>query len=117
MPIAIADDNDDFLDEDSSYNFRQLMDTLLANKDIIVTVPSDQVVLLRAGLIMRKSKDNKKAVRNGLLPNDEMLSFQIYPAKDKLTKQDLIGQTCIRVKLAPKRSITVLDIEVPDDGF
>lgn len=117
MPIDIADDSEEFLDEDSSYNFRQLMDTLVENKDIIVTVPTEQVVALRAGLIMRKSKDNKKASRSGLLPNDEVLSFLVYPAKDKDTQKELVGQTCVRVKLSAKRSITVIGIEVPDNGF
>lgn len=115
--INIADDNDDFVDEESSYNFRQLMDAIVANKDLIVTVPSDQIPQLRAGLIMRKSKDNKIATRKGMLPNDEVLSFEVYPAKDKDTKKDLVGQHCLRVRLSPRKSITVLNIEVPDDNF
>ena len=110
-------EDDDFVDEDSSYNFRQLMDALTANKDLIITVPSDQVDMLKAGLIMRKSKDNKIASRRNLIPSDEVLSFKIYSARDKETKEVIEGQHCVRVKLSARKSITVLEIEVPDNDF
>ena len=114
---SLIEEEDDFLEEDTSYNFRQLMDMLTESKDIILTIPSDQEDALRSGLIMRKSKDNKKAVRSGLLPLEEVLSFLSYPAKDKKTGEIILGQTCLRVKLAPKKSINILSIEIPDNDF
>ena len=116
-PIDFPDDDEEFLEEDTSYNFRQLMDMLLANKDIILTIPSDQEEALRSGLITRKSKDNKMAMRKGLLPMDDVLSFISYPAKNKQTGEILAGQTCLRIKLAAKKSVNILSIEIPDDSF
>ena len=110
-------EDDDFVDEDSSYNFRQLMDALTSNKDLIITVPSDQVDMLKSGLIMRKSKDNKIASRKNMIPSDEVLSFKVYPATVKGTKEVIPGQHCVRVKLSARKSITVLEIEVPDNDF
>ena len=111
-----APDNDELLpEEDNSYTFRQIMDTLLMQNELIVTVPTGQVAALKAGLVMRKSKDNRKAVRTGLLPTDKMLSFSDYPAVDKATKKPIPDQTCVRVKLVDKKAINILSLEVPDN--
>lgn len=110
-------EDDEFLEEDTAYNFRQLMDMIAESKDVILTIPCDQEEALRSGLITRKSKDNKKAVRAGLLPVEEVLSFVSYPAKNKETGEIIVGQTCLRVKLAAKKSVNILSIEVPDDSF
>lgn len=113
----LDEDDDGFLEEDTTYNFRQLMDMIVLNKDVIFTIPSDQEEPLRAGLIMRKGRDNKMAIRRGLLPIDEVLSFNSYPAKDPTTKKQIKGQVCLRVKLAPRKSVTILNVEVPDNTF
>lgn len=110
-------DTEDLPEEDNSYTFRQIMDTLLMQNELIVTVPTKQVAALKAGLVMRKSKDNRKAVRSGLLPTDRVLSFNDYPALDKETKKPIEGQTCVRVKLIDKKAINIIALEVPDNEF
>lgn len=122
MTIDKAIDNDDMLeeeammDEDSSYTFRQLMDLLLEKKEVIVTVPSSQVNILRKGLSMRKNKDNRIAEAKGLLKNEEVLSFTSYPAMDSDMRL-IANQSSVRIKLAPKKSVTILNVVVPDDSF
>lgn len=115
MATNFVEDSEDFQEEDSSYNFRQLMDSLILHKELIITVPSDQVKALKDGLIMRKSKDNRKTKAQGLLPTDDVLSFATYVPKDKETGKEISGQMAVRVKLGPKKSVNVLSMEVPDN--
>ena len=110
-------DEDSFVEEgETTYNFRELMDQVYKAEDIILTVPSDQVDLLRAGLITRKSKDNAKAKSAGLPPDNKVLSFLVYQAKDK-NNADIPGVMDVRVKLGPKKSVTVLEMRIPNDEF
>jgi hypothetical protein len=104
-------------EESNAYTFRQIMDTLLLQPELIVTVPTSQVEALKSGLVMRKSKDNRKAIRCGLLPEERILSFTDYPAVDKDTKEKIPDQTCVRVKLVDKKSVNIIAMEVPDDEF
>lgn len=103
------------MEEDNLYNFRQLMDTLVIHKELIITVPTEQVKQLKNGFIMRKSKDNKLLQRKKLIPDDEVLSFATFPKKEEGTLKIVEGQTCVRVKLGPRKSINVLDIKIPDN--
>lgn len=109
-------DEDDFKEEDSSYNFRELMDCLYADKDLILTIPADQEQLLRAGLIIRKAKDNAKLKSADVKGDGDVLSFLSYPAKDK-TGAERPDIRDVRVKLAPKKSVTVLEMRRPNDEF
>jgi hypothetical protein len=124
MPIERVDPNLETEDEDlfqeegdgTEYNMRELMDQVYKLKDCIITVPSDQVPLLKQGLITRKGKDNAKAKSGGLLPDQSVLSFLAYPAKDSKGKE-LDGITDVRIKLGPKKSVSVLEIRVPSDDL
>lgn len=115
-PMDGIDDDDAFKEENEQYNFRELMDQVYQNEDIIFTVPDDQVELLRGGLITRKSKDNAKAKSAGLPSDNKVLSFLSYPAKDKKGKL-IPGASDVRVKLGPKKSVVILEIRIPSDEF
>lgn len=108
-------DSDDFMEEDNLYNFRQLMDTLVLHKELIITVPTEQVKQLKNGFVMRKSKDNKLLQRKKLIPDNEVLSFTVFPKKDDVTQKLVPGETCVRVRLGPRKSINVLEIKIPDN--
>jgi hypothetical protein len=100
--------------EGVSYTFRELMDALIDQRDMILTVPSDQVDMLRNGLTTRKAKDNQKLSRAGIKVGTEVLSFLVYPAKDK-NGIEIMGQTCIRVKLGQRKAVSILSMEIPDN--
>ena len=102
------------LDDATEYNFRELMDEVGKMNDLIITVPADQVDLLRQGLITQKSKDNAKAKSAGLIPDNMILAFLVYPAKDKDGKER-DGIMDVRVKMRPKKSVSVLDMRIPND--
>lgn len=119
MDLGIdPNDDDSFLDgeDELAYNFRELMDLLVDKRDIILTVPTDQVDSLKKGLYARKGKDTYKLNRAGVKAGNDVLQFLTYPAKDKDGKE-IFGQTCVRVKLGPRKSVTIINIEVPDDNF
>jgi len=111
-------DEDSFREEgdENTYNFRELMDQVYQLQDCIMTVPADQVEALRSGLIIRKGKDNAKLKSSGLPGDNKVLSFLVYPAKDKNGKE-IPGLMDVRIKLGPKKAVTVLDIRVPNDEF
>jgi hypothetical protein len=109
---GLEDVDDQFVEEgDNEYTMRELMDQVYELKDCIITVPSDQVEILKQGLIMRKGKDNAKLKKNDITTTPDVLSFLVTPNK---TEQ---GYSDVRVKLAPKKSVTVKDIRVPSDDF
>ena len=99
-------------DEITEYNFRELLDALNEYKDLILTIPSDQVTELRDGFQARKSKDNYAMKKKGVLPPPEVLDFTIYPARDS-NNVEIEGQTCVRVKLLPRKSIDIIKMEIP----
>lgn len=120
-PIELPDindppDDDTFQEEDISYNFRELMDLLLEKKDIIITVPTDQVEILKKGLYARKSKDTYKLTKAGVKAGTDILSFLTYFYKNEDGTEDK-DKTCVRVKLGARKSVTVLNIEIPDDSL
>lgn len=117
--LATADADDDlFQEEDSVYNFRQLLDQVSSSpeNDIIFTIPSDQIETLKQGLIRRKSKDATKLRDAGLTPDNLALSFLVYASKDADGK-DIPGQTDVRVKMRPRMGVTILDIRIPNDDL
>ena len=100
-------------DENTSYDFTELYNTVVQNKDIILTIPRDQVELLKKGLSVKKSKENQKLKSAGLVASNEAFSFLTYD--DEETKET--ENTKVRVKLGPRTTVNVLKIEVPDDNI
>lgn len=109
-------DDEAFEEEDSSteYNMRELMDQVYLHKDLIITIPTEQVNILKQGLITRKAKDNTKLRENGILSVGDVLSFLVYPSKDKEDKE-IEGISEVRIKLGPKKSVNVLAIRIPSN--
>jgi pyruvate dehydrogenase complex dehydrogenase (E1) component len=125
MPIEVAspidgiDDTDPSLFEEegdgTEYNMRELMDQVYTLRDCIMTVPTEQVAILKSGLIARKAKDNTKLVKNNISTPADVLSFLVTPAKKN--GAELEGYSDVRVKLGPKKSVKVLEIRIPSDEF
>ncbi len=106
-------DEDIFEEEESTYNFRELLDEVIRLEDCIITVATEDVDSLKKGLITRKSKDNVKLKNSGLLADDRVLAFLHYPAmKDG---KEIPGQTDVRVKLRAKKGVKIISIAKPDD--
>lgn len=123
MPIEVANpltdiDEDDFTEEGegTQYNMRELMDLVYKSRDLIFTLPADQVSTLKNGLIIRKGKDNLKLKRAELPPDNQVLSFFVYAAKDE-KGQEREGIADVRVKLGPKKSVQILEVRIPSDEF
>lgn len=106
--------NIETVEDSDEYNFRQLMDTIYEVKDIILTIPEDQLQELKDGLQDRKAKDNVALKKRGALPVTETLNFLSYPATDK-KGNELEGQISVRIKLLPRRSIDIIKMEIPTD--
>lgn len=123
MPIEVAaspndleDVEDQFEEEgDSEYTMRELMDQVYTLRDCIITVPTDQVPILKQGLIARKGKDNFKIKKADIATSPDVLSFLVTPHKKNGVEVD--GFSDVRIRLAPKKSVTVKEIRVPSDEF
>jgi len=119
FPMPEMDEGEDnFMEEEeTSYNFRELMDLLLEKKDIIITVPTEQVEVLKKGLYARKGRDTYKLSKAGVKAGSEVLSFLTYHPIDPATKEENKEHTCVRVKLSARKSVKVINLEVPDDSI
>jgi hypothetical protein len=120
MPIELAPadrDTEDLFKEEgdgTEYNMKELMDQVYELKDVIFTVPADQVDILKKGLITRKGKDNARLKDAGVSVDQSVLSFLVYPHKGNDGKE-IEGVSDVRVKLGPKKSVSILAINIPDD--
>lgn len=103
-------------EESSAYNFRELLDLLNESKDLILTIPADQLEELKEGLRTRKAKDNYGMKRRGIPPPQDALSFVDYPATDE-AKNEIEWQRCVRVKLIPRKTVDILKVEIPSSDF
>ena len=111
---ALDSDDDNFEEEDASYSFRELMNLLFEKKDIIITVPTEELPALKKGLYSRKAADTQKLTKAGILASGDVLSFQTYQAVDDMGRKQE-GATTVRIRLAQRKSVTILSIEIPDD--
>ncbi len=118
MIEAVPNDSDPSLDEDlnlegenaelTEYNPKELMSQVYLHKDVIITIPSDQVKILKDSLIDRKNLDNRKLQASNIPTSGETLSFLVIPGKDE-------GFSDVRVKLGMKKSVSVKEIRLPND--
>lgn len=103
-------------DESAEYNFQELLDVLNECRDIILTVPSEQVQELKDGLQAKKSKTNYAMRQKNIEPPAEMLHFNVYPATDAAGSK-IEGQTCVRITLRPRKSVDILKMEFPSSDL
>lgn len=107
LPIASEDDGA------SNMTFQELLDTLYSNRELLVTVPTEQVRELKDGLQALKSRTNYAIRQKGGIPPSEMLAFLEYPAKDNEQKV-IDGQTVVHIRMKPRKSVDILNIAIPD---
>lgn len=107
---------DSFTEEgEDEYTMREAMDQVYQLRDCIMTVPTDQVETLKQGLIARKGKDNAKLKKAEVAVGSDVLSFLVTPhTRDGVP---VPGLSDVRIKLAPKKSVTIKEIRVPSDEF
>ena len=110
----MAEENIPGLNEDGEvYTFNELYDAIAESKDLILTVPKDQVELLKKGLSMKKTKENAKLKNAGVAINKEAFEFIVYENEETKGTEN----TKVRIKLGPRTSINVLKMEIPDDSL
>lgn len=98
-------------DAGTSYDFAELLAAVQESKDLILTVPEEQVEALKVGLSNKKAKENKKLKAAGLAVPRDALDYIVYKTKED-EKQ---GTTHVRVKYGPRTQINILKMEIPDD--
>ena len=103
-------------EEVSSYNFSELLNVLYQHKEVLVTIPSEQLTELKDGLQAKKSRDNYALRKKGGQPPSEMLDFLDYPSKDSAGAA-IEGQTVVRIMLKPRKAIDIISIQLPDDSI
>lgn len=113
-PSKLLDDDIADVEDEGVYNFRDMYDLVVQHKDVIFTIASADIQILRTGLAVRKNKDNTKLRNAGLAPESSTLSFNVYPTKDKDGK-DSTELVDVRVKLGPRKGVKILNVTVPDN--
>jgi len=100
-------------EDEVTYNFQELLDALTEHRDMILTIPRDQVMPLRSGLSVAKAKRNAKFKSSGLAISTDTISYVVYD--DETTKDT--DNTKVRVKLGPRIGVNIKKLELPDDSF
>lgn len=96
-------------DEVTPLSLTEIFNQVVANDELIVTIPANEEQALRTGLAGVKAKQNTKLKENGLQPDKSTLSFTVTPHK---TLPDVID---VHIVLSKKQTITVLAIKLPDN--
>lgn len=98
-------------DEGTSYDFAELLAAVQEAKDVILTVPAEQVEALKIGLSNKKSKENKKLKSAGIAVPRDSIDYTVYETPEDKNK----GTMHVRVKYGPRTQINIIKMELPDD--
>jgi hypothetical protein len=112
MPDIDLDEDATFSDDEgTSYDFAELLAAVQESKDIILTVPAEQVDSLKIGLSNKKSKENKKLKSAGIAVPRDAIEYIVYETAEDKSK----GTMHVRVKYGPRTQVKILKMELPDD--
>lgn len=98
--------------EEGSMSLTDIYNMVVANQELILTIPADEEERLRKGLASVKAKTNKKLQEEGMPVDKSMLSYITTPVMDN-NKQPT-GNVQIHIILGKPNGITVLGIKLPD---
>lgn len=101
----------DLLDLESDtpiLSFSEIYEKLLANDELIITIPNDQEDSLRKGLASIKVKTNKKLNAEGFMGEDRTLMFKRVHEN---VNEDTVD---LHIFLKARPGCKVLNIRVPD---
>ena len=102
------------LDETTPMTLTEIYNQVMANDELLLTIPADEEQALRTGLAGVKAKQNAKLKASGLQPDKSTLSFVVTPVKGK--DGVVIPETIdVHIVLSRKQTITVLAMKLPDD--
>lgn len=107
----IPDDPIIFDDDEEVTPFRRILDLVMEQKEVILTIAPEDEAATRRGLTMQKARDVQKQKNANIIPGDEVLSYNSYPNKEDSSKIDL------HVKLTPRKGVRVFSIKTPDDSI
>jgi hypothetical protein len=93
----------------SEMSLADLYQKLLAEEELIVTIPREAEETLRKGLSSHKYKLNQRLKREGIPPDDSTFTFQVTESKSHP------GAVDVHIFLAKKSTIPVLEISKPDN--
>lgn len=89
----------------------EIYNELLACGELILTIPAEEEERLRKGLASTKAKQNAKLKEAGLATDNTVLSFTSAPSKEH------DGAVQIRITLAARNGIKILQKQYPDGQF
>lgn len=96
-------------DEVTPLTLTEIYNQVLANSEIILTIPAGEEQALRTGLASVKAKQNAKLKSAGLAPDSSTLSYTVTPHK---TVPDAVD---VHIVLSKKQTITVIAMKLPDN--
>lgn len=98
-------------DDDNAMSFRQIMNMLVENSEIILTINRDDIPQVKRNLTSLKSRDAMKMKNAGLEISDDVLSYIELQAEPGQAESDVR----LHIKLGPRKNVLVKKIELPDD--
>lgn len=109
--METVDDLPGLIDEATPMSLTEILNQVIANNELILTIPADEEQSLRTGLAGVKAKQNAKLKSAGLQPDSSTLSYVVTPKKDNA------GIIDVHITLSKKATVTVLAMKLPDNDI
>lgn len=100
-------------EDDNNMSFRKILDALMVDKELILTIRESDVPAVKRNLTSLKGRDVQKLKSAGIEPGDEVLSYASAAAKDT-GGVAMRGMVDLRITLAPRKGVQVFGIKLPD---
>lgn len=94
--------------EASVYGFAELLDQLIADEELIFTIPLVDEERFRKGLSVAKNRLNKKMEEEGIASDARILSFEVLAS-------DMIDCIDMKVSLRSRQGARIMAIRKPSD--
>lgn len=100
-------------EDDNAMSFRQIMNMLIENGEVILTLAKDDVPQVKRNLTSLKSRDAMKLKNAGLEIGNDVLSYIELLPKSGQADTDVR----LHIRLGPRKNVLVKHIELPDDSL
>lgn len=97
--------------EEEEISYTEIMDNLLLNDEMIITVDPELEVIIKNGLKNLKSRQNAKLREEGLPPDPAVLDFLSYPSKS------FEGCIDLHISLKKKGTFKIKKLTIPSEEF
>jgi len=106
--MSVLDNIPEDADDMQTFGFAELLDQLMAEEELIYTIPIVDEERFRKGLSVAKNRLNKRLIADGMAPDNRVLDYSVLPS-------DTASCIDMQVSLRGKQGAKILRIRKPSD--